>query len=47
MRAVAKIEVDGMLGIDFLKDPDCSLDMASSSLKIKGKRFDLHMAVAG
>lgn len=36
-------EIGGMLGLDFLKDYDCSLDMASSSLKIKGKRNGLHM----
>lgn len=35
MFAFAEIGIDGMLGLDFLKDYDCSLDMASSSLKIK------------
>lgn len=37
MFAFAEIGIDGMLGFDFLKDYDCSLDMASSSLKIKRK----------
>lgn len=43
MFAFAEIGIDGMFGLDFLKDYDCSLDMASSSLKIKGKRYGLHM----
>uniref|UniRef100_A0A8W8HNW3 Peptidase A2 domain-containing protein n=1 Tax=Magallana gigas TaxID=29159 RepID=A0A8W8HNW3_MAGGI len=41
--AVAEIEVDGILGLSFLKDHHCFMDMDSLSLKVGGKRHALHM----
>lgn len=41
--AVAEIGVDGILGLDFLKDHHFFIDMESLSLKAGGKRHALHM----
>lgn len=41
--AVAEIGVDGILGLDFLKDYHCFIDMESLSPKVGGKRHALHM----
>lgn len=41
--AVAEIGVDGILGLDFLRDQMCNLDMSSMTLRVRNKLFNLHL----